>query len=56
MGLHINISSTHCGIILLLGVFPSVPFLGPGRTSVGCPETPEAILSGYILAFGLSKG
>ena len=41
---------------LLLGVLPLVLFLGPGRTSMGCPETPEAILSRYIVAFGLSGG
>ena len=31
-----------------------IVFLGPRRPNVGCPETPETILSKCIVAFGLS--
>ena len=35
---------------VLLLVSPIVMSLEPGRSSVGCPETPETILSKYIVA------
>ena len=35
---------------VLLLVSPIVTSLEPGRSSVGCPETPETILSKYIVA------
>ena len=39
---------------VLLGVSPMVVSLGPGRSSVGCPETLRQYCPCVLLLFGLS--